>query len=43
MPIIIFESTVFPGATEDICIPIIESESNLTLNSEEIEKGCLWI
>ena len=39
IPIIIFESTVFPGATEDICIPIIESESNLTLNSEEIEKG----
>ncbi len=28
-PIIIFESTVFPGVTEDICIPIIESASGL--------------
>ena len=28
-PIVIFESTVFPGVTEDICIPIIESESGL--------------
>ena len=27
--IIIFEPTVFPGATEDICIPIIEKVSNL--------------
>jgi UDP-N-acetyl-D-galactosamine dehydrogenase len=25
--IIVFESTVYPGATEDICIPIIEKES----------------
>lgn len=39
IPIIIFESTVFPGATEDICIPIIESESNLILNCEESSKG----
>ena len=26
-PVIIFESTVYPGATEEICIPIIESAS----------------
>lgn len=26
---IVFESTVFPGATEEICIPIIEEESGL--------------
>ena len=26
---IVFESTVFPGATEEICIPIIENESGL--------------
>lgn len=25
--IVVFESTVFPGATEDICIPILEEES----------------
>ena len=29
LPIIIFESTVFPGTTEEICIPIIEKESGL--------------
>ncbi len=27
--LIIYESTVFPGATEDICVPIIESVSGL--------------
>ena len=27
--IIVFESTVFPGATEEICIPILEKNSNL--------------
>ncbi|MCG7333061.1 nucleotide sugar dehydrogenase [Salinicoccus roseus] len=27
--IIVFESTVYPGMTEDICIPILEKESNL--------------
>ncbi len=27
--IIIFESTVYPGVTEDICVPILEEESNL--------------
>ena len=27
-PVIIYESTVFPGATEEICIPIIEKVSN---------------
>ena len=28
--IIVYESTVYPGATEDICIPILEKESGLT-------------
>ena len=28
----IFESTVFPGATEDFCSPLIEKESKLRLN-----------
>ena len=27
--IIVFESTVYPGVTEDICVPIIEKESGL--------------
>lgn len=31
---IIFESTVFPGCTEEICIPIIEQGSNLTYKSD---------
>ena len=27
--IVVFESTVYPGVTEDICVPIIENESGL--------------
>lgn len=30
--VVIYESTVFPGATEEICLPIIEKISNLKLN-----------
>ena len=33
-PIIIYESTVFPGATEEVCIPILESSSGLILNTD---------
>ena len=33
-PIIIYESTVYPGATEEICVPIIESESHLIFNQD---------
>ena len=29
--VVIFESTVFPGATQEICVPIIEERSGLTL------------
>ncbi len=29
IPIVIYESTVFPGATDEICIPLIEEESGL--------------
>ena len=32
--IVIFESTVFPGFTEEICVPILEKKSNLTYNKE---------
>ncbi|SDX79290.1 nucleotide sugar dehydrogenase [Salimicrobium album] len=28
--IVVFESTVYPGVTEDVCIPILEEESGLT-------------
>jgi UDP-N-acetyl-D-galactosamine dehydrogenase len=30
----IYESTVYPGATEEVCIPIIEKESGLTFNED---------
>ena len=32
--IIIYESTVFPGATEEICIPIIEQITNLKVDDD---------
>jgi UDP-N-acetyl-D-galactosamine dehydrogenase len=32
--VVIFESTVFPGATEEVCIPVIESVSGLEYNKE---------
>ncbi len=32
--IVVFESTVYPGVTEDICIPIIEKESGLKCGVE---------
>lgn len=32
IPIVIYESTVFPGATEEVCVPILEEMSGLTYN-----------
>lgn len=32
--IVVYESTVYPGATEEVCIPIIEKESGLVLNKD---------
>ena len=32
--IVVFESTVYPGATEEVCIPIIEKESGLVFNKD---------
>ena len=32
--VIIYESTVYPGATEDVCIPEIEHYSNLKFNED---------
>ncbi|PTM10944.1 MAG: nucleotide sugar dehydrogenase [Bacteroidetes bacterium] len=31
--IVIYESTVYPGVTEDICVPILEQVSGLTFNT----------
>lgn len=39
MPIVIYESTVFPGATEEVCVPIIEKNSDLLLNNKKAFKG----
>jgi UDP-N-acetyl-D-galactosamine dehydrogenase len=30
--VVVFESTVYPGATEEVCVPIIEKASGLKLN-----------
>ncbi|MEP5253984.1 MAG: nucleotide sugar dehydrogenase [Winogradskyella arenosi] len=32
--IVIYESTVYPGATEDVCVPILAEVSGLTYNKE---------
>ena len=32
--IVIYESTVYPGVTEDICVPLLETESNLVFNKD---------
>jgi UDP-N-acetyl-D-galactosamine dehydrogenase len=31
---VIYESTVYPGATEDDCIPLVEKNSGMTLNKD---------
>ena len=37
--IIIFESTVYPGVTEDICVPIIKKFSNKNFNDPSYENS----
>lgn len=32
--VVVYESTVYPGATEDVCIPVIERVSGLTFNQD---------
>ncbi len=32
--IVIYESTVYPGATEEVCIPLVEKGSGLTFNRD---------
>lgn len=32
--VVVFESTVYPGCTEDDCVPVLEAESGLTVNQD---------
>jgi UDP-N-acetyl-D-galactosamine dehydrogenase len=32
--IVVYESTVYPGCTEEICVPILEKYSNLKFNKD---------
>ncbi len=32
--LVIFESTVFPGCTEQVCVPVLEEKSNLVYNKD---------
>ena len=32
--VVIYESTVYPGATEEECVPVLEEESGLTFNKD---------
>lgn len=32
--VIVYESTVYPGATEELCIPVLEKESGLKFNDD---------
>ena len=32
--IVVFESTVYPGVTEEVCVPILEKQSGLTFNKD---------
>lgn len=32
--IVVYESTVYPGATEEVCIPVLEKNSGLTFNQD---------
>lgn len=39
--IVIYESTVYPGATEEVCVPILEKESGLTYATSTTENSQL--
>lgn len=32
--VVVYESTVYPGATEEICVPVLEKESGLSFNKD---------
>ena len=40
--IIIYESTVYPGLTEEVCLPLISKISKLNIN-KELTKLCLFV
>ena len=33
-PVVIYESTVYPGATEEVCVPILQNQSGLVFNKD---------
>jgi len=37
--IVIFESTVYPGVTEDVCVPVLERESGLKCGDDGFKVG----
>ena len=32
--VVVYESTVYPGATEEVCVPVLEETSGLTFNTD---------
>ena len=43
-PIIIYESTVYPGTTEEFCVSLIENKSNLIHNKDFLEVlNIVWL
>ena len=32
--VVVYESTVYPGATEEVCVPLIEAASGMTMNED---------
>ncbi|MCP9941496.1 nucleotide sugar dehydrogenase [Cyanobium sp. ATX 6E8] len=38
-PLVIYESTVYPGATEEVCVPILERTSGLRFNAAKPGEG----
>ena len=32
--VVVYESTVYPGATEEVCVPVLEKHSGLTFNTD---------
>jgi UDP-N-acetyl-D-glucosamine/UDP-N-acetyl-D-galactosamine dehydrogenase len=37
--VVIYESTVYPGATEEVCVPILERSSGLSFNHLDHQQG----